>query len=197
MNLGRSTSAMLLRRLVPPVLGATLCFGGAATAQAQSDTQWVESHLDSWFQSASRSAPGTWGIAVADQEGRLIWSVRPEEPLVPASTVKLFTTGFARSILGGNARRPTRVVGTGHLNSQTGEWVGSWALELNGDVTFERAEAPVPPSSILPSSWPTPASGGSPAPCRCRAPMARPTPSIPTCGPHATAAASSPRSSAR
>jgi D-alanyl-D-alanine carboxypeptidase/D-alanyl-D-alanine-endopeptidase (penicillin-binding protein 4) len=143
-KLGRSTSAVPLRGLVSPALVATLLVGGAASAHAQNDSQWVESHLNSWFQSASRSAPGTWGIAVADQEGRLIWSVRPEEPLVPASTVKLFTTGFARSILGGNARRPTRVVGTGHLNSQTGEWVGSWALELNGDVTFERAEGSGP-----------------------------------------------------
>ena len=32
---------------------------------------------------------------------------------MPASTVKLFTTGFARSVLGGTARRPTRVVGVG------------------------------------------------------------------------------------
>jgi D-alanyl-D-alanine carboxypeptidase/D-alanyl-D-alanine-endopeptidase (penicillin-binding protein 4) len=123
---------------------ALLLLGAARAGQAQSDSQWVESHLDTWFRGAERSAPGTWGIAVADQEGRLIWSVRPEEPLVPASTVKLFTTGFARSILGGTARRPTRVVGTGHLNSQTGEWVGSWALELNGDVTFERAEGSGP-----------------------------------------------------
>ena len=135
---GRLPSSPLARRLSLAGLCVGLAPAAAATlnAQTQNDSQWVESRLEDWYRGATRSAPGTWGIAVADQEGRLLWSVRPEEPLVPASTVKLFTTGFARSILGGNARRPTRVVGTGHLNSQTGEWIGSWALEMNGDVTL-------------------------------------------------------------
>jgi D-alanyl-D-alanine carboxypeptidase/D-alanyl-D-alanine-endopeptidase (penicillin-binding protein 4) len=143
---GRLPSSPLARRLSLAGLCVGLAPAAAATlnAQTQNDSQWVESRLEDWYRGATRSAPGTWGIAVADQEGRLLWSVRPEEPLVPASTVKLFTTGFARSILGGNARRPTRVVGTGHLNSQTGEWIGSWALEMNGDVTFERAEGSGP-----------------------------------------------------
>ena len=57
---------------------------------------------------------------------------------MPASTTKLFTTGFARSVLGSDARRPTRVVGSGQVNTATGQWVGDWALELNGDVTLER-----------------------------------------------------------
>ena len=63
---------------------------------------------------------------------------------MPASTVKLFTTGFARSVLGGTARRPTRVVGAGSLDPATGEWVGSWALEMNGDPSLERAEGSGP-----------------------------------------------------
>ncbi|MBA3657995.1 MAG: D-alanyl-D-alanine carboxypeptidase/D-alanyl-D-alanine-endopeptidase [Gemmatimonadales bacterium] len=92
-----------------------------------------------WYEAASRNAPGQWGVAVADQSGKMLWSVNPEEPLMPASTVKLFTTGFARSVLGGTARRPTRVVGVGSLNPKNGEWVGTWALELNGDPSLERA----------------------------------------------------------
>jgi PBP4 family serine-type D-alanyl-D-alanine carboxypeptidase len=63
---------------------------------------------------------------------------------MPASTVKLFTTGFARSVLGGTARRPTRVVGVGSLEPATGEWIGSWALEVNGDPSLERAEGSGP-----------------------------------------------------
>lgn len=89
-----------------------------------------------WYRSAQRSAPGKWGIAVADQQGRLLWGVRPEEPLVPASTVKVLTTGFARTVLGGGARLSTRVVGTGAVG-KTGEWLGTWALELNGDPSLE------------------------------------------------------------
>jgi D-alanyl-D-alanine carboxypeptidase/D-alanyl-D-alanine-endopeptidase (penicillin-binding protein 4) len=81
---------------------------------------------------------------VADETGRLLWSVSPDQPLVPASTVKLFTTGFARSVLGGTARRSTRVVGLGNVDAESGAWVGNWALELNGDPTLERTQGTGP-----------------------------------------------------
>jgi D-alanyl-D-alanine carboxypeptidase/D-alanyl-D-alanine-endopeptidase (penicillin-binding protein 4) len=97
-----------------------------------------------WYETASRRAPGQWGIAIGDPSGRLLWSVNPTAPLVPASTVKLFTTGFARSVLGGSARRATRVVGAGQLDLKSGEWIGSWALELNGDPSLERAQGSGP-----------------------------------------------------
>jgi serine-type D-Ala-D-Ala carboxypeptidase/endopeptidase (penicillin-binding protein 4) len=100
--------------------------------------------LAAWYETASRRAPGQWGIAVADETGRMVWSVNPDQPMVPASTVKLFTTGFARSVLGGSARRSTRVVGMGGVDPETGAWVGSWALELNGDPTLERAQGSGP-----------------------------------------------------
>ena len=116
----------------------------SAPLQAQTDAQWLTERLDSWYHRAQRSAPGEWGIAVADQSGQLLWSANPDQPLMPASTVKLFTTGFARTVLGGTARRPTRVVGVGSLDSASGEWIGSWALEVNGDPSLERAEGSGP-----------------------------------------------------
>ena len=98
------------------VLGLLALVGGLsvlpAVAGAQSDAE-VQRALDAWYKRAKRRAPGQWGIAVADQTGRIFWSVAEDQPLLPASTVKLFTTGFARSELGGNARVATRVVGTG------------------------------------------------------------------------------------
>src|SRR6185503_10256711 len=90
-----------------------------------------------WYHSASRRAPGNWGIAIANQRGELLWSVEPGTSLVPASTVKLFTTGFARTVLGSEARRSTRVTGSGFIDPLSGEWMGSWALELNGDPSLE------------------------------------------------------------
>src|SRR5690349_3156664 len=72
----------------------------SAPLQAQTDATWLSGRLDSWYHRAQRSAPGEWGIAVADQNGQLLWSANPDQPLMPASTVKLFTTGFARSVLG-------------------------------------------------------------------------------------------------
>jgi PBP4 family serine-type D-alanyl-D-alanine carboxypeptidase len=52
----------------------------------------------------------------------------------------LLTTGFARTMVGGEARRATRVVGDGHVDPASGTWVGRWALELNGDPTLERPD---------------------------------------------------------
>jgi serine-type D-Ala-D-Ala carboxypeptidase/endopeptidase (penicillin-binding protein 4) len=131
------------RRLVPLLVAASLPIC-SSPLRAQTEAQWLTGRLDAWYQRSLRSAPGEWGIAVADQSGRVFWSVSPDLPLMPASTVKLFTTGYARSVLGGSARRPTRVVGVGSVDTVTGEWVGSWAIEMNGDPSFERAEGSGP-----------------------------------------------------
>src|ERR1041385_2602992 len=113
---------------------------GAASSQAapDPDTRALQRALNGWFSKASRSVRGEWAIAVANQDGKLLWGVQPDRPMVPASTVKLFTTGFARSVLGSDARRRTRVIGSGRVDSTNGTWIGTWALELNGDPTLER-----------------------------------------------------------
>lgn len=134
----------LLRRFVPALVLAVVSIGPPAPLAAQVSDDALVGRLTTWFETASRRAPGQWGIAVADQTGRMLWSVNPHQPMVPASTVKLFTTGFARSILGGSARRSTRVVGMGGVDPESGAWVGSWALELNGDPTLERAQGSGP-----------------------------------------------------
>ncbi len=105
--------------------------------RAQTSSSWVEEQVGGWYSMAKKMAPGRWGIAIADQQGNLLWSASVDEPFTPASTVKLLTTGFARSVVGGDARRDTRVMGVGQL-SESGEWKGRWWLELNGDVTLER-----------------------------------------------------------
>jgi serine-type D-Ala-D-Ala carboxypeptidase/endopeptidase (penicillin-binding protein 4) len=116
----------------------------ASVLEAQTDAQWVGSRMNEWYESASRRAPGDWGIAIADQSGQMLWSFNADASLMPASAVKLFTTGYARSVLGGTARRATRLVGTGIIDPTTGEWLGDWALELNGDPSLERAEGSGP-----------------------------------------------------
>ncbi len=112
-----------------------------APLEGQQLTTDEQGKLTTWFRSARRSAPGAWGIAIADQSGNVLWGVEPEVPLVPASAVKVLTTGFARSEVGGSARRPTRVLGRGRVDSTNGTWVGSWALELNGDPSLGRGKA--------------------------------------------------------
>lgn len=110
----------------------------AGLSQTAPGDSALSSQLDQWYRAARRVAPGEWGIAIGSQDGQLLWGIKPTSPLIPASTVKLFTTGFARSVLGGEARRYTRVTGVGQVEPTTGTWVGSWALELNGDPTLER-----------------------------------------------------------
>ncbi|MEZ4589199.1 MAG: D-alanyl-D-alanine carboxypeptidase/D-alanyl-D-alanine-endopeptidase [Gemmatimonadales bacterium] len=112
----------------------------AAAQRAKTPEPALQEQLDDWFRTAARRAPGEWGIAVADHQGRLLWAVEPTKPMIPASTVKLLTTGYARSVLGADARRSTRVLGDGRVDPETGAWLGTWALEINGDPTLERAE---------------------------------------------------------
>lgn len=121
-----------------------LLLSSGSVLQAQTDAQWVGLQMNEWYESASRRAPGDWGIAIADQSGQMLWSLNADASLMPASAVKLFTTGYARSVLGGTARRATRLVGTGIVDPSTGEWLGEWALELNGDPSLERAEGSGP-----------------------------------------------------
>jgi D-alanyl-D-alanine carboxypeptidase/D-alanyl-D-alanine-endopeptidase (penicillin-binding protein 4) len=130
-------------RLVLGLLFATT-LAGHAPAQAQTNPQWLGSRMNDWYAAASRTAPGDWGIAIADQTGQMLWSFNADASLMPASAVKLFTTGYARTVLGGDARRATRLVGTGIIDPATGEWLGDWALELNGDPSLERAEGSGP-----------------------------------------------------
>ena len=129
-----------LRAALPlTILLAASPMGAAMRPPARApESRTIQDQLQAWFARASRAAPGTWGVAIASLDGQLIWGVEPTRPMIPASTVKLFTTGFARSVVGGDARRQTRVIGGGHVDPATGTWIGTWMLELNGDPTLER-----------------------------------------------------------
>ena len=122
-----------------PLLLLIVLAGGLTRLSAQSAAS-VAPVLDAWWAKTSHRSPGKWGIVVADQTGRVLWQVNQSEPMIPASTVKVLTTGFARTAVGGDARRATRVVGTGRVDAVTGTWLGRWALELNGDPTLERPD---------------------------------------------------------
>jgi len=124
-----------MKRNLLAALAGLVVVSAALPAQ---DSATIRTQIDTWFAKARRSAPGSWGIVVADRTGNVLWSQNENTPLIPASTVKLLTTGFARSSVGGDARRATRVIGSGQVNLATGTWEGPWALELNGDVTLER-----------------------------------------------------------
>jgi D-alanyl-D-alanine carboxypeptidase/D-alanyl-D-alanine-endopeptidase (penicillin-binding protein 4) len=145
-----ATAAMAGARLVRPgLVPATVTDGleapappRAAPALARVSPSLRDS-LDRWAAEA-RALPGRWGVAVSTLDGTLVWALDADSALAPASTAKLFTTGFARAARGGDARIPTRVLGAGTLAAD-GTWRGPWALELNGDPTLD-ARAPGAPS---------------------------------------------------
>jgi D-alanyl-D-alanine carboxypeptidase/D-alanyl-D-alanine-endopeptidase (penicillin-binding protein 4) len=120
------------------LLGISGACSSAAFAQALSAREVTD--LNQWFTRTSARTPGgQWGITIGTMDGRVLWSVSPELELIPASTTKLFTTGFSRARMGGGARFTTRVIGEGRLDTASGKWVGTWALQLGGDPTLDRA----------------------------------------------------------
>ncbi|MGH7527986.1 MAG: D-alanyl-D-alanine carboxypeptidase/D-alanyl-D-alanine endopeptidase [Gemmatimonadales bacterium] len=132
----------MVARLVPTLVVVWSLAGLAvpASGHAQTLAPAELTAIDAWFQrTAARTTGGEWGIAIGTMDGRILWSVRPEVELIPASTAKLFTTGFSRARFGGAARIRTRVIGDGWLDATSGRWQGTWALELGGDPTLERA----------------------------------------------------------
>jgi serine-type D-Ala-D-Ala carboxypeptidase/endopeptidase (penicillin-binding protein 4) len=131
-----------MRRGLIATLVLTACCGalplGSIAAQQLTSTELVQ--VEDWFRRTSeRTGDGEWGIAIGTMDGRVLWSLNPEQQLVPASTAKLFTLGFTRALAGGGARISTRVIGRGRLDSISGRWEGGWQLELGGDPTLERS----------------------------------------------------------
>jgi D-alanyl-D-alanine carboxypeptidase/D-alanyl-D-alanine-endopeptidase (penicillin-binding protein 4) len=112
---------------------------GAASGPLELPTL-LKRKVEAWYRTSSRRTRGTWGIVITDERGNLLWSKNPDRAMVPASTVKVFTTSYARGRLGGEYTRETRVVGIGALDSTNGQWIGTWQLQLNGDPTLEDPE---------------------------------------------------------
>lgn len=136
----------MARRLRGTLVFAAVC-GTLLSSPGAAQTLTAKEHraLDDWYRRTSeRTGRGEWGAAVGTMDGRILWSVSPELALIPASTAKVFTTGFTRARVGGDSRLSTRVVGEGTLDHASGRWRGTWALELGGDWTLDRAGRPGP-----------------------------------------------------
>jgi D-alanyl-D-alanine carboxypeptidase/D-alanyl-D-alanine-endopeptidase (penicillin-binding protein 4) len=132
--------SFMARRLIGTLV-AVVVAGTAASSSvaAQSLTPRERDALEDWYRrTEERTGSGEWGVAIGTMDGRVLWSLSPELALVPASTTKVFTTGFTRSRVGGDSRITTRVVGDGALDPFSGRWQGSWALDLGGDWTLDR-----------------------------------------------------------
>ncbi len=128
----------LMRTLVIVLCLSALRPPGILVAQTLTPSELAR--VEDWFQRTSaRTGNGQWGVAIGNMDGRILWSANAHQELIPASTVKIFTTGFTRARAGGGARIATRIIGRGRLDSLTGRWEGGWQLELGGDPTLERS----------------------------------------------------------
>ena len=86
------------------VVGSVACSPASAQSLAAKELE----ALETWYRrTADRTGTGEWGVAVGTMDGRVLWSVSPELALIPASTAKVFTTGFTRSRVGGQSGRPS------------------------------------------------------------------------------------------
>jgi D-alanyl-D-alanine carboxypeptidase/D-alanyl-D-alanine-endopeptidase (penicillin-binding protein 4) len=130
----------MVRRLNGTLVAAVVAgMVASSPARAQSLAPKELEALEGWYRrTADRTGNGEWGVAVGTMDGRVLWSVSPELALIPASTAKVFTTGFTRSRVGGDSRITTSVVGDGALDPASGRWQGTWALDLGGDWTLDR-----------------------------------------------------------
>jgi D-alanyl-D-alanine carboxypeptidase/D-alanyl-D-alanine-endopeptidase (penicillin-binding protein 4) len=118
-----------------------LCLSAASAmpTAAQTLSPRERAELEAWYVRTTTRTGGQWGISIGTMDGRLLWSASPDVDLIPASTAKVFTTGFSRTRMGGGARFTTRVIGDGRLDTWSGKWVGTWALQVGGDPTLDRA----------------------------------------------------------
>src|SRR6476646_1746309 len=112
---GTTLESFMARRLIGTLVVAVVAGSVASSpARAQSLAPKEVEALEAWYRrTADRTRNGEWGVAIGTMDGRILWSMSPELALVPASTAKVFTTGFTRARVGGASRLVTRVVGDG------------------------------------------------------------------------------------
>ena len=82
-----------------------------------------------------RLSSASFGICLAEaKSGKVVYSYNPDLFLIPASTLKLFTTGAAAAILKPNFKFETQFAHTGSL--ENGILNGNLVIIGNGDVTL-------------------------------------------------------------
>lgn len=86
---------------------------------------------------------GTWGLCVIDADsGTLIASNLPDKSLIPASTMKILTTGAAMGLLGKDYRYITYIEYDGVYDIGNGIIHGNLYIRGTGDPTLESCHFP-------------------------------------------------------
>lgn len=86
---------------------------------------------------------GCWGLCVMDiDSGKVIASNQPERSMIPASTMKILTTGAAMGLLGKDYRFSTFIEYDGVYDIAEGIVHGNIYIRGTGDPTLESAHFP-------------------------------------------------------
>ncbi|HLG02836.1 MAG TPA: D-alanyl-D-alanine carboxypeptidase/D-alanyl-D-alanine-endopeptidase [Bacteroidia bacterium] len=81
---------------------------------------------------------GAWGVCVLTADsGKMVAAYNAEQSLIPASTLKILTTGAAIGLLGENYRYVTTIEHDGIFDTLNGIIRGSVYLRGSGDPTFD------------------------------------------------------------
>ncbi len=112
------------------VLVAALFTGAAAPARLQLEISRLNSD--------PVLAHGTWGFCVMTVDsGKIIASHNPGLSLIPASTMKVLTTGAALGLLGTDFRYETKLEYDGVFDTLTGTIKGNLYIRGSGDPTVD------------------------------------------------------------
>lgn len=124
---------MIVRRFTACLLLVVLAAAGAAApAAAQSPDATLRAAL---ARSMRAAGPAAGALVVDGADGRVLYSLRPDSPRVPASNEKLLVTAAALLRYGSAGTLTTRVLGTGSLDA-AGTYRGNLYLRGGGDPTF-------------------------------------------------------------
>ncbi|MEX0952520.1 MAG: D-alanyl-D-alanine carboxypeptidase/D-alanyl-D-alanine-endopeptidase [Nitriliruptoraceae bacterium] len=100
----------------------------------------VEAQIAEVFAAASTQAPTvTWGVLIVDDRGREVYSLRPDEPVLPASTLKVITAAAALEVFGPDHRFVTHVESTVPIGPD-GELQGDLVIVGDGDPALATDE---------------------------------------------------------
>ena len=125
--------------------------------------------MTSWFGRTHRAAPGEWGIAIADQSGRLLMKHESR----PAADAGLDRQAVHHRLCAdrawGNSAPGDPRGGRGYPGFDDRRMGRSWALQLDGDPSLERAEGSGPTLyDLADAKTRLTGSGSSPGVCRSR-----------------------------
>ena len=147
-------------KLIPIISALILAAGSVATAQAPAMTHAVSSeenspkYIRSYLEILDKGdvlGTSSWGVVAVRADGDTIVSFNGKRKLVPASNVKLLTTGLALNELGPDFRFRTTLAYSGKIEG--GALKGDLYIVGGGDPTLGSKDSIAIATETLFSSW--------------------------------------------